>query len=61
MNLPDDNHVLINQYGCSVTRRQVQEKTYLKHELLLFFLLFSFIRAKKFFICRALMSVFVFK
>ncbi|UJR16500.1 hypothetical protein I4U23_003402 [Adineta vaga] len=26
MNLPDDNHVLIHRYGCSVARRQIQEK-----------------------------------
>ncbi|CAF0844875.1 unnamed protein product [Adineta steineri] len=25
MNLPDDNHILIQRYGCSVARRQIQE------------------------------------
>ncbi|CAF3632054.1 unnamed protein product [Rotaria sordida] len=27
MNLPDDNHMLIHRYGCSVARRQIQENS----------------------------------
>ncbi|CAF1079355.1 unnamed protein product [Adineta ricciae] len=33
MDLPDENHVLIHRYGCSVARRQIQEKPTPQKEL----------------------------